>query len=75
MIDHCAKKYIVMHNRHQKTRLSAQQVNKIEVAAARSFTDDADINYGALSAPKLNFRPGQRDDGVNCSFVGSTPIM
>jgi hypothetical protein len=75
MIDHCAKQYIVIQNRHQKTRLSVQQINKIEVAAARSFTDDADINHGALSAPRLNSRPGQRDDTVNCSFVGSIPIM
>lgn len=75
MIDHSARQFMLAQRRYQQKRLSMQEIDKIEAVTARSFTDDVDPRRGALSAPRFNFRPGQRDDAPHCSFVGTIPIM
>lgn len=64
MVDHSAMVYMQLHKHHGKTRVSVQQAEKIDVIAARTYSDDIDICRGALSAPNPRFRPGQRDDAA-----------
>lgn len=75
MIDQSARAFERIGRFNPKARLSAQQAAKLEMMTARSFTDDAEIRRGALSAPRMHNRPGQRDDEVHCNFVGMLPMM
>jgi hypothetical protein len=75
MVDHSAKAYERIGRHHPRTKLSAGQAAKLDSMAARTYTDDADERHGALSAPRIRFRPGQRDDEVRCNFVGMLPMI
>jgi hypothetical protein len=75
MVDHSARAYVRMRAHQQRYKLSAQQSNKIDAVMARSYSDDADVRRGALSAPRNHFRPGQRDDEVRSNFVGMIPVL
>ncbi|MDB5181794.1 MAG: hypothetical protein JWP13_557 [Candidatus Saccharibacteria bacterium] len=52
---------------YQRTvRLSKPRAARLEAIIARSYTDDADVRRGALSAPRTRYRPGLRDDAISC---------
>jgi hypothetical protein len=75
MVDHSARQFLQADNCHLKSGMRVVHVSKIEVAIARSYTDDAEVRHGAMSAPRINSRPGQRDDVVSCAFAQQLPIM
>jgi hypothetical protein len=75
MVDQSARAYERIGRMHPKARLSAEQSAKLDSVIARSFTDDVDVRKGALPAPRMHNRPGQRDDEVRCNFVGMLPIV
>ena len=69
MVDHSVKTRVQLVDCNYRMRLSVSQTAKLESIMARSYSDDANIRHGALSAPSMQFRPGQRDDVANCSTV------
>lgn len=75
MVDRSAKVFIRLRDRQLKARLSDWQTTRLEATMARSFSDDADIVGGALSAPSRQGRPGQRDDHLGFALTGLTPVL
>ncbi len=76
MVDASDTKAFLRIREHKlKTKFQSFNANRMDAATARTYTDDADIRSGALSAPRHQFRPGQRDDEVGCSFASMIPVL
>jgi hypothetical protein len=75
MIDPNKKSLVDIGTRQIKSCLNSWQKSRLESITARSFSDDADIRDGALSAPRSRYRPGQRDDTLRPAFVGLRPVL
>ncbi len=58
-----------------KSKLNTFYATKLDAITARMYSDDVDIRRGALSAPRNQYRPGQRDDVVNCSLIRFLPAL
>lgn len=56
--------------RLSRTRLGLAGQVKLAATQARSYSDDSDIQHGALSLPRIPNRPGSRDDTLRCSSTG-----
>lgn len=67
MVDHRAKVYMRIREHQPRLKICDMQVSKLESILARSYSDDTDIRQGALSAPRMHHRPGQRDDEMYCT--------
>lgn len=50
------------HGRSGKGRLGLSQRSRLDSMLARSYTDDFELQRGALSVPRTSSRPGSRDD-------------
>jgi hypothetical protein len=66
VVDQSAKafKHLSQYHRHKWRCVS--RIVRLESTVARSYTDDAEVRRGALSAPNNQYRPGQRDDVTRC---------
>jgi hypothetical protein len=70
MMDYRARAYEYRRLHTHTTRLNIAQAIKLDAKQARLFSDDIDARGGALSAPCVKPRPGQRDD-VLCTISGT----
>jgi len=72
MIDHQVRSLGRLTQRESCRRLKSFRLSKLDAVIARTYTDDADIRSGSLSAPQFHSRPGMRDDeGIICTFGGA----
>jgi hypothetical protein len=75
MVDYTKEALLCSHSRLNKSRMSTVQQTKLESMIARSYSDDGDVQRGALSMPRSATRPGQRDDMLRCSFAGIRAVL
>lgn len=76
MVDYKNARILVGLREHRlKARRSLMQATKLDATAARMYSDDEDIQRGALSAPHEQYRPGQRDDKVYATIRRFSPAL
>lgn len=69
------KASVRVYERRLRSKLQGLYAARLDVRAARSYSDDEDMRPGALSAPKVQLRPGQRDDEVRNTFTRLIPAL
>ncbi len=76
MVNHIDAKTIIRLREHRlKAKINKLYAAKIDVITARMYSDDTDIQRGALSAPCNQFRPGQRNYAPVCTSVRFLPAL
>lgn len=70
-----AKQVIRLREHKLKAKLNTLYATKLDAITARMYADDANIRRGALSAPRSQYRPGQRDDAVQCQLTRYMPAL